>query len=153
MNCYRMTISGSKKRPGDSAGIRDFKGSLGSSKDGAGIMKNQVGHMATQLSTSEMLSQYKNSNIEFGSVVKPSATVGRLSQQDEMDINQGAYRLARELDQFMSKGLDAVLAGDKSSHYSSKSGESVADLQLQTARKLRQVRIYGYGVPRMSRSL
>ncbi len=135
-----MTISGSKKRSGDSAGIRESKPALGSSKDGAGVLKSQPGHIPTQLNPSEMLSQYKNASLEFGSVAKPSASIGRQSHQDEMDVNQGAHRLARELDQFISKGLDAALAADASSHHALKSGESVADLQLQTARKLRQVR-------------
>jgi hypothetical protein len=83
---------------------------------------------------------YKNASLEFGSVAKSSAAMGRLTPQDDTDITHGAYRLARELDQFISKGLDAALAEHKNSHHPPKSGESVADLQLQTARKLRQVR-------------
>lgn len=131
-----MTISGSKKRSGDSAGIRESKGVLGSSKDGV----NQPLHIPAQLHPSEMLSQYKNASLEFGSVAKSSVAKGRLSQHDDMDVTHGAYRLARELDQFVSKGLDAALAEDKNSHHPPQFGESVADLQLQTARKLRQVR-------------
>lgn len=135
-----MTISGSKKRSGDSAGIRESKVVLGSSKDGAGVPKNQPLHIPAPLNPSEMMSQYKNASLEFGSVTKSSVAIGRLSHQDEGDVNHGAYRLAHELNQFISKGLDAALAEDKNYHHLPKSGESVADLQLQTARKLRQVR-------------
>ena len=142
-----MTIAGSKKRSGDSAGIRESKTASANSKDGTGTLKNgngnqlQSGHIQTQLNPSEMLSQYKHASLEFGSVTKPAAGNGRLTPQDEKDVNQGAYRLARELDQFIAKGLDAALhlAEDQTAPDAHKSGESVADLQLQTARKLRQV--------------
>ena len=135
-----MTISGSKKRSGDSAGIRESKGVLGSSKDGAGVLKNQPLHIPAQIKPSEMLSHYKNASLEFGAIAKSSVATGRLTLQDDADITHGAYRLARELDQFISKGLDAALAEHKNSHQPPKSGESVADLQLHTARKVRQVR-------------
>jgi hypothetical protein len=135
-----MATSGSKKRSGDSARIRESKQSLGSQNDGITALKNQQNRIPSHMNASEMLSQYKNASIEFGSVVKPSVEAGRLSQQDEKDVNKGAFRLARELEQFMSKGLEAVLSEDSKSRYTLKSVESVADLQLQTARKLRQVR-------------
>ena len=137
-----MTIAGSKKRSGDSAGIRESKVVLASSKDGSAVLKNQQLHIPAQLNPSEMLSQYKSASLEFGSVAKSSVAIGRFSKQDEMDVNHGAYRLAHELDLFICKGLDAALTEEKNSPPPPKPGESVADLQLQTARKLRQVRSF-----------
>jgi hypothetical protein len=103
-----------------------------------------------------MLSHYKNASLEFGAIAKSSVATGRLTLQDDADITHGAYRLARELDQFISKGLNAALAEHKNSHQPPKSGESVADLQLHTARKVRQVRNFVVeivGEPDVPRSL
>lgn len=61
------------------------------------------------------------------------------------DISDGAKRLAQELDQYITRGPDVLAAASPSqggSNYNkdaSLSDDAIADLQLATARKLREV--------------
>ena len=53
------------------------------------------------------------------------------------EIKEGAERLANELDEYLSKGSDKPFIPEKDAP--PLSDEAVADLQLATARKLREV--------------
>ena len=54
------------------------------------------------------------------------------------DISDGAKRLAQELDQYITRGPDKTGQGNAESG-SALSDDAIADLQLATARKLREV--------------
>lgn len=100
------------------------------------------GHNSTNLNPANMLSQYKNASLEFGSGGK-NATSGQATSssngdETQLDISQGAHRLAKELDEFVAKELKSSSPLTPPSD-ASISEDAIADLQLQTARKLRQV--------------
>lgn len=110
----------------------------------------------SKLNPADMLSQYKNSSLEFGSggtnastsattegqttihnsIGTPGTTFGEASQ---IDISQGAQRLAKELDEFVAKGLETNGNFNAQTDSKKPSDDAIAELQLQTARKLRQV--------------
>lgn len=130
-----MTISGSKKRAGDSSCYREPKAMSSNTKGASEPSKHDYGHLSAKINPVEMLSQYKNASLEFGSGTKPT----KLVPEEDADGSLGAYRLARELDNFIAKGLDTS-STDSQNVPTKAQGDSIADLQLQTARKLRQVR-------------
>ena len=77
--------------------------------------------------------------MNFGSVGENSGTApaeGKDSATESAEIRDGAERLANELDEYLVKGAQKSFAGDSPPL----SDEAVADLQLKTARKLREVR-------------
>jgi hypothetical protein len=84
-----------------------------------------------------MLSQYKNASLEFGAKKKEGG--GRMESENDKDSSKGTHQLARELDQYIADGLEAALATNHNAQVISRPGESISDLQLQSARKLRQV--------------
>ena len=55
------------------------------------------------------------------------------------EIREGAERLANELDEYLSRGSDKTFTPDKDGP--PLSDEAVANLQLETARKLREVSV------------
>jgi hypothetical protein len=122
--------SGSKKRPGESKSSRDdsFK-----SKDSF-----KSGSLSSKLNAAEMLSQYKNASLEFGSGSKNPLAKGRPEPQDESEIIKGAYKMAQQLNLFVEKGMEAALE-DSDTAVPAESEEPIADIQLKTVRKLRQV--------------
>jgi len=65
------------------------------------------------------------------------------TQEDKNDPSQGAYRLAYELETYTKDGLEAVrsqgMMGMHQYPTINRMGESIADLQLKTARQLRQL--------------
>jgi hypothetical protein len=78
------------------------------------------------MNAADMLFQYKNASLEFGA--------GNTSDNSP---DEGTKKLANELDDF-------VTIGEKGSQNSKRdlgaiSDDDIADLQLQTARKLREV--------------
>jgi len=103
--------------------------------------KNPMGSLAGPISASEMLSQYNSAGIDFGSGVKTVAGngIGAALNIEDTDASQGAYRLAGELDNFIANGLQAFRTNEIIISPFPNSGISIADLQLRTARKLRQL--------------
>lgn len=77
----------------------------------------------------DMLSQYKNASLEFGAGSK---------SYDYSD--QGTQKMAKELDEFVAKGDKEAQTADL--HLGNLPEEDIADLQLQTARKLREVSFF-----------
>lgn len=69
-----------------------------------------------------------------------SSSKGKSSAETAAEVKEGAEKMARELEEYLNKNtkVKQTLLGKSSS--SSTSGEAVADLQLATARKLREVR-------------
>ncbi len=57
------------------------------------------------------------------------------------EIKEGAERLARELDQYLHRSSNSKKSIFKLDSVSSSPGDAVSDLQLATARKLREVRL------------
>lgn len=130
-----MTSSGSKKREYEGGSIT-FPPSVPSVNGGEHSI--QSGKVSNKLNPAEMLSQYKNASLEFGATKSGDRRV----ENDDKDCSNGAYRLARELDQFIVNGLDAALAASQNFDSFTTPGESISDLQLHSARKLRQVRLW-----------
>jgi hypothetical protein len=76
-----------------------------------------------------MLGGYKNSDGNSSSGKTPTAALA--------EIKEGAERLAKELDEYLKKSSSSI--SFNFGNPSNPSGEAVADLQLATARKLREV--------------
>jgi hypothetical protein len=55
------------------------------------------------------------------------------------EVKEGAERLAKELDEYLRKSSNSKISHFGKDGASTTSGEAVADLQLATARKLREV--------------
>lgn len=99
--------------------------------------------VTAKLNPEGMLSQYKNASLEFGSASRNSADSTATLGSDK---SQGAFRLAKQLELFTTSGLTVALAYDDTSDTSDsqvdeKGNSEIAELQLQTARKLRQVSV------------
>jgi hypothetical protein len=92
------------------------------------------------MNAADMLSQYKNASLEFGA-----------GNKSEDSPDEGTQKLANELDAFVTKG-------EKGSQNSKRdlgalSDDDIADLQLQTARKLREVSYFLDSSMKSSRNL
>lgn len=92
------------------------------------------------MNAADMLSQYKNASLEFGA-----------GNKSEDSPDEGTQKLANELDDFVTKG-------EKGSQNSKRdlgalSDDDIADLQLQTARKLREVSYFLDSSLKSSRNL
>ena len=80
--------------------------------------------------------------MNFGSAGENSGTApaegkdSATESAEPSEIRDGAERLANELNEYLVKGAQKSFAGDSPPL----SDEAVADLQLKTARKLREVR-------------
>lgn len=87
------------------------------------------------MTAADMLSQYKNASMEFGDAAEKAPVV---------DPDIGTQKLARELEEFISKGpdqgQDSYSKRGRETNFMDE--EAMADLQLQTARKLREVRSF-----------
>jgi hypothetical protein len=80
-----------------------------------------------------MLGNFKNTeSTSSSSKVKSGAGTAA-------EVKEGAEKLARELEEYLNKNSKAKLSLFGKSGNPSTSGEAVADLQLATARKLREV--------------
>ena len=95
--------------------------------------------------TADMFASYSNGNghIDFGASIESTEKMigqdGPSSSATLADISDGAKRLAQELDQYITRAPDK--AGQDGKHKGSVlSDDAIADLQLATARKLREVR-------------
>ncbi len=75
-----------------------------------------------------------------GNVASMFQNGGFASSPQTFDIAASTRRLAKELEEFVEKGLEGVLAAERGDP-GAPSEETVAELQLQTARMLRQVRL------------
>lgn len=94
----------------------------------------------------DMFAAYSNSCQEMGPGARDSGSgVQNLSaasaSTSPSEITDGAKRLAQELDHFINQAPDKALDVDGGSS-TALSEDGIADLQLQTARKLREVRTY-----------
>jgi hypothetical protein len=92
----------------------------------------------------DMLATYGNPNLEFGSGSGESSSGGSASAKNTTtgsvvlsEIREGAERLANELDEYLARSSEKSFIRDKDAP--PLSDEAVADLQLATARKLREV--------------
>lgn len=82
-----------------------------------------------------MLGSYKtNDGSGNSSSGKTSSGTAALAE-----VKEGAERLAKELDEYLKKSSNNKLSLFGRDGWSTTSGEAVADLQLATARKLREV--------------
>ena len=63
------------------------------------------------------------------------------------DISDGAKRLAQELDHYIASGVEKKWGDGNSDNGSALSDDAVADLQLTTARKLREVCLFVLSFP------
>ena len=75
-----------------------------------------------------------------GNVASMFQNAGFSTSPQTFDIAASTRRLAKELEEFVEKGLEGVLAAERGDP-DAPSEETVAELQLQTARMLRQVRL------------
>eukprot|EP00560_Eucampia_antarctica_P001753 CAMPEP_0197837810 /NCGR_PEP_ID=MMETSP1437-20131217/33386_1 /TAXON_ID=49252 ORGANISM="Eucampia antarctica, Strain CCMP1452" /NCGR_SAMPLE_ID=MMETSP1437 /ASSEMBLY_ACC=CAM_ASM_001096 /LENGTH=189 /DNA_ID=CAMNT_0043445161 /DNA_START=56 /DNA_END=621 /DNA_ORIENTATION=- len=73
-----------------------------------------------------------------GNVASMFQAAGFASSSQPFDIAASTRRLAKELEEFVEKGLEGVLAAERGDP-GAPSEETIAELQLQTARMLRQV--------------
>lgn len=80
-----------------------------------------------------MLGNYKNDNSGNSSSGKSSGTAALA------EVKEGAERLAKELDEYLKKSSNSSTSLFGKDGTLNTSGEAVADLQLATARKLREV--------------
>jgi len=108
----------------------------------------------------DMFATYSNkNNLEFGSgggstrggVVADESESGSCNVAGQEGtvtaasvaaITDGAKRLAQELDQYISKGPEKTSPHGNNADSSALSDDAIADLQLATARKLREVSSY-----------
>lgn len=97
----------------------------------------------------DMLATYTNAGLEFGSGGGESSGNGSAPAKNSTtgsallsEIREGAERLANELDEYLARGGDKSLASGKDA--APLSDEAVADVQLATARKLREVSVRIY---------
>ena len=87
-----------------------------------------------------------NGNLEFGSGGDDADNTAAAQSGDApaggttslADISDGAKRLAQELDQYITRGPEKSGQGDNDKGMAL-SDDAIADLQLATARKLREV--------------
>ena len=94
----------------------------------------------------DMFASYSNGNLDFGSGIdgtdknnsSSAAQDAAAGSTSLADISDGAKRLAQELDQYITRGPDKTGQGNAESG-SALSDDAIADLQLATARKLREV--------------
>lgn len=87
----------------------------------------------SSINAADMLSQYKNASLEFGTGNKSC---------DYSD--EGTQKLAKELDEFVAKGDKCAQTAE--CRLGNLSEDDIADLQLQTARKLREVSLFSLAV-------
>lgn len=84
----------------------------------------------SSMNAADMLSQYKNASLEFGA--------GNKSYDSSPD--DGTQKLAKELDEFVAKGNKGAQTAEP--YLGNLLEDDIADLQLQTARKLREVSLF-----------
>lgn len=98
---------------------------------------------------SDMFASYSNGSLDFGSGIdKNDNAMGQATPAGSAslaDISDGAKRLAQELDQYITRGPENTSQGDDANG-STLSDDAIADLQLATARKLREVGLLGASV-------
>jgi hypothetical protein len=80
----------------------------------------------SSMNAADMLSQYKNASLEFGA-----------GNKSDDSPDEGTQKLAKELDDFVTKGENGAQNSER--ELGALSDDDIADLQLQTARKLREV--------------
>lgn len=99
----------------------------------------------------DMFAAYSNANLEFGSGgggTGESSNSGQsqnssaATSSSSAEITDGAKRLAQELDQFITRGPEKAFTGGQEAPVNTLSDEAIADLQLATARKLREVCLF-----------
>jgi len=89
---------------------------------------------ATIPSASDVLTQYENASLEFGG--------GQKSFNGEnVNISEATRKLANELNEFESK-VAGEAGKQAAATYNDVSEDAVEALQLQSCRKLRQVRLF-----------
>lgn len=123
---------------------------------------NKHGTMPFPMNTADIISAYSNASFDFtngntspaaisaaaaaaGSFGSAgSASAGQSMYQaagfgasPSVDVSSGARRLAQELEEFVEKGLEGALAAERGEPGAPPSEDAIAELQLQTARKLR----------------
>jgi len=85
----------------------------------------------------ESLSNHQHHNSIHGS---SSSSKGKSSVGTAAEVKEGAEKMARELEEYLNRYSKMKHSMFGRFINSSTSGEAVADLQLATARKLREVR-------------
>ena len=80
-----------------------------------------------------------NTDLIFGKILAIRYYVGSSATSALAEIREGAERLAMELDEYLSKSSNSKTSIFRVDGVSSTPIEAVADLQLATARKLREV--------------
>lgn len=89
-----------------------------------------------------------NTNLDNIDIKGAQSLAGFGDNMQSVDATSGTKRLAKELDEFVSKGSKSDLPAEEGDS-GPLSDDAIADLQLQTARKLRQVSL----VPFLSHSV
>lgn len=92
---------------------------------------------STSSSTGKRLPRSTSSSKPSSSFYKSPAGLGNASQRE---IIAGTRKIAKELDEFEKSGLTNILTCDLVELPMPSGDQSIADLQLSTCRKLRQVR-------------
>jgi hypothetical protein len=109
--------------------------------------------IAGKRSSDVFASSYSSGNLDFGSGTDATEKIAQDAPGGTTslaDISDGAKRLAQELDQYITRGPDKTAQGDTTAG-SALSDDAIADLQLATARKLREVGAFCSGGKRWSR--
>lgn len=98
----------------------------------------------------DVFASYSTGNIDFDSGVDSTDRTSSIGKETSsgssspVDISDGAKRLAKELDHYIASVPDNEWDHDNTDNGSALSDDAVADLQLATARKLREVGSYKF---------